>query len=74
MSYPSASTFDYPAAVSPVLKLRSNLATSYLAAVDVLRDLEAQQNAITAARRERLRAELDAVDVVPLTNPADQRW
>lgn len=54
--------------------LRGNLATVYLSAIDVLRALEARQEATMTTRRERLRAELDAVDVEPPTNPADQRW
>lgn len=63
-----------PETVGEFTALRGNLATVYLSLVDVLRALEAQQDTTTTARRERLRAELDAVDIEPLTNPADQRW
>ncbi|MFV2194755.1 hypothetical protein [Nocardiopsis sp. LOL_012] len=54
--------------------LRGNLATAYLSLVDVLRTLETQQEAATATRRQRLRAELASVDVVPPVNEADFLW
>lgn len=57
-----------------LLKLRINLADAYLSTMDMFRVLETQQVSARAACRERLRAELDAINIVPLTNPADQRW
>ncbi|MGQ4268586.1 hypothetical protein [Nocardiopsis changdeensis] len=66
-------TFN-PETVGEITALRGNLATAYLSLVDVLRALEAQQKTASATRHERLRAELDAIDIVPLTNPADQLW
>ncbi|WP_160050472.1 hypothetical protein [Nocardiopsis sp. FR4] len=66
-------TFN-PETVGEIIALRGNLATTYLSLVDVLRAFEANTDTNTTTHRERLRAELDAVDVEPLANPADQRW
>ncbi|MDT0330888.1 hypothetical protein [Nocardiopsis lambiniae] len=63
-----------PETVGEFITLRGNLAATYLSAIGVLRTLEAEAEVTTPPRRERLRAELDAVDIVPITNPADQRW
>lgn len=63
-----------PETVGEFTALRGNLAATYLSLVGILRTLEAQQNTTTAQRRASFRAALAAVDVEPLTNPADQRW
>ncbi|CAM3722883.1 hypothetical protein [Nocardiopsis rhodophaea] len=60
--------------VGEITALRGHLAATYLSLSEVLHRLEAQQNAGVTHRRDSFRAELDALDVVPLVNEADFRW
>ncbi|WP_267244036.1 hypothetical protein [Streptomyces sp. PR69] len=54
--------------------LTYHLAMTYMSLVAFIERTEAGRKAAQERSRARLHAELDAVDLIPLTSPENRRW